>query len=134
MEIQQFRLVVRARDFDRSQQFYSEVLGLPLLQSWDGDGGLGALYRVGVGFVELRGRPRSGDGGEADETFDYQGVRKLSLTLLVASAEKAYEELIFRDPNISGGLKHLPDGALVFETHDPDSVRIIFRQADGRDD
>jgi hypothetical protein len=48
--------------------------------------------------------------------------------LCVPSAEKAYEDLIFRDRNIPGGLRPDPDGALVFETHDPDGVKIVFRE------
>ena len=67
--------------------------------------------------------------GRRDESFDYQGPeQKLTVVLTVTSAEKAYEDLIFRDRNIPGGLRPDPDGALVFETHDPDGVKIDFRQ------
>lgn len=126
MEIQQFRLVVRASDFERSQSFYGDVLALPLLHSWDGEGGRGALYRAGSGFVELRGRSRTGGRTSSDEIFGYQGTQKMSITFRVASAEKAYEELIFRERNIPGGLKSLEDGSKVFETQDPDGVKIVY--------
>ena len=49
---------------------------------------------------------------------------------VVPSAEKIYEELIFRNRNIPGGLHKDAGGAMVFETHDPDGVRILFRQTD----
>jgi hypothetical protein len=75
------------------------------------------------------GGPRGGHG--RDEAFDYQGPQhKLTLALVVPSAERAYEELIFRDRNIPGGLRLDSDGALLFETHDPDGVKIVFRQLD----
>jgi len=130
MEIRQFRVVVRARDFDRTCRFYGETLALPRLKNWDRDNGRGALYQAGAGAVEVLGMPHGAEGGR-HENFDYQGPKqKLEIVVTVPSAEKAYEELIFRDRNIPGGLRPDPDGTLVFETHDPDGVRIIFRQTD----
>lgn len=129
MEIRQFRVVVKARDFERTCRFYGETLSLPRLQSWDRDNGRGALYQAGSGAVEVVGRAHGSEGTDYDETFDYQGPeQKLVLELMVPSAEKAYEELHFRDKNVPGGLRTGPDGALVFETHDPDGVKILFRQ------
>ena len=129
MEIRQFRVVVRAHDFDRTCRFYGETLALPRLQIWDREGGRGALFQAGTGAIEVRGRAH-GAGTGRDERFDYQGPEhKLTIELTVASAEKAYEELIFRNKNIPGGLRRDPDGTLAFEKHDPDGVRILFREA-----
>lgn len=131
MELRQFRVIVRARDFDRTCRFYGETLMLPRLQSWDREVGRGALFQAGTGAIEVLGRAREAQrGDELDEAFDYQGPdQKMVLVVTVPSAEKAYEELIFRDRNIPGGLRPDSDGVLVFETHDPDGVRIVFRQA-----
>ncbi len=69
---------------------------------------------------------------ERDEAFDYQGPHhKVVLVMVVPSAEKAYEELLLRDKNIPGGLRQDADGCLLFDTHDPDGVRIVFKQAAG---
>lgn len=128
MEIRQFRVVVRARDFDRTCRFYGETLALPRLQSWDRENGRSALFAAGTGAIEVLGRAHGLEAGR-EESFDYQGPQqKLTVVLTVLSAEKAYEDLIFRDRNIPGGLRPDPDGALVFETHDPDGVKIVFRQ------
>lgn len=128
MDIRQFRVVVKARDFDRTCKFYGETLSLPRLTTWDRENGRGALYQAGTGAIEVRGRAHGGEEG-FDENFEYQGPQqKLQIVVLVASAEQTYEELIFRNKNIPGGLRADPDGALVFETHDPDGVKIIFRQ------
>ncbi|MNC88416.1 hypothetical protein D3C83_42280 [compost metagenome] len=79
--------------------------------------------------MEVLGRAHGIEGTGYDELFDYQGPEhKLVLELMVPSAEKAYEQLQFRDKNIPGGLRTGTDGALVFETHDPDGVKILFRQ------
>jgi catechol 2,3-dioxygenase-like lactoylglutathione lyase family enzyme len=127
MQIRQFRVVLKAKNFDRTCRFYGEVLALPRLQSWDDDEGRGALFQAGSGAVEVIGRPRDSHG--FDEEFDYQGPQhKLVLSWIVPSAERAYEELLFRDKNVPGGLRKGPDGVLAFETHDPDGVRILLRE------
>ncbi len=130
MEIRNFRVVVRARDFDRTCRFYGETLALPRLKSWDRENGRGALYQAGSGALEVLGLPHGAEGGRFED-FDYQGPhQKMEIVLLVPSAEKAYEELVFRNRNIPGGLRPDPDGVMVFETHDPDGVRILFRQVE----
>jgi catechol 2,3-dioxygenase-like lactoylglutathione lyase family enzyme len=132
MEIRETRVVLRARSFDRTNHFYGETLALPRLRSWDREDGRGACFLAGQAVVEVLGRSRGELGDLRDEAYDYQGpAHKLALTFVVPSAEKAYEELLFREPNIPGGLRRDLDGTLLFETHDPDGVRIVFRQADG---
>ena len=130
MDVRQFRMVLRAHDFERTCKFYEETLALPKIQQWDREDGRSAIYQAGSGLVEIRGLPSDRDPRERDEAFDYQGPQhKLTLTLAVPSAEKAYEELILRDKNIPGGLKEAPGRGLIFETHDPDGVKISFVEA-----
>ena len=130
MQIRQFRVVLKAKNFDRTCNFYGEVLALPRLQSRDDEEGRGALFQAGTGAVEVIGRPRDSQG--FDEEFDYQGPQhKLVLSWIVPSAERAYEELLFRDKNVPGGLRRGADGVLAFETHDPDGVRILLREEGG---
>lgn len=129
MEIRQFRVVIRARSFDRTVRFYGDALALPRLQNWDREDGRGALYQAGSGVVEVLGRPAAEDDEEMDESFEYQGPQhKMSLVMVVSSAEQAYAECHFREKNIPGGLRKDDEGNLLFETHDPDGVRLIFRE------
>ena len=135
MEIREFRVILRARDFDRTSRFYGEILRLPQLSSWDNERGRGVVYQAGPGLIEVRGRAPAEPGTYGEDEFDYQGpLHKMTLTLPVASAEGAYEELIFREKNIPGGLVERQDGNLAFETHDPDGVRIKFLQLNGASD
>lgn len=132
MDIQQFRVVVRAKSFERTVRFYGDTLALPRLQNWDrGEEGRGALFQAGTAVVEVLGRPTSEDPRPRDENYDYQGPQgKTVLVFVVPSAQKAYEELLFRDKNIPGGLHRDGDGSLVFETHDPDGIKIFYKQQD----
>ena len=133
MEIRQFRVVVRAKSYERTCRFYGETLAFPRLQSWDREDERGALFQAGAAVIQVIGRPASAESPRSyDETYDYQGPHhKMTLALLVPSAEAAYQEALFRDKNVPGGLRKDSDGGLVFETHDPDGVKIIFKQAEG---
>ena len=128
MEIRQFRVVLKARRFDHTCRFYNEILGLSTLRRWEGNSGRGALFQAGPGVVEVQGRAREAE-SDPGEAWDYQGpAQKMTLTLQVASAERAYERLLLADRNIPGGLKTLADGSLAFETHDPDGVKIVLSE------
>lgn len=130
MDIRQFRVVLRARSFDRTCRFYGETLAFPRIRSWEGEDLRGAVFQAGAGRVEVLGRPDGAPAGARDELFDNQGPHhEMSLTLVVPSAQKAYEELLFRDKNIPGGLRQDPAGGQVFETHDPDGIKILFIEA-----
>lgn len=130
MDIRQFRVVLRARSFEKTCRFYGEVLALPRLQAWEADDLRGELFQAGSGVVEVRGRRSGAAPGARDEAFDYTGPQhKLTLNLEVPDAQKAYEELHFRETNIPGGLRRDVDGSLVFESHDPDGVKVVFRQS-----
>lgn len=131
MDIEQFRVVVRAKRFERTCRFYGQTLAFPEVGSWQAGDRRGALYQAGTGVVEVVGRVDE-DSQSWDEVFDYVGPQhKLTLTLTVPSAEKAYETLHFRDQNVPGGLREdeTGTGGLVFETHDPDGVKILFRES-----
>lgn len=130
MDIHHFRVVLRARNFDRTCRFYGETLAFPRIRTWEGDDLRGALFQAGPAIIEVLGRPDGAPPGARDELFDYQGPEhKLLVSLDVPSAEKAYEELHFREKNIPGGLRRDHEGVMVFETHDPDGVKIVFREA-----
>lgn len=130
MEIRQFRVVVRAKNFESTCRFYGESLAFPRIQAWDGEQERGVLFQAGAAVIQVLGRSIAGEGPKSwDETYDFSGPKhKMTLTLLVPSAETAYQEAHFRDKNIPGGLRRDVDGGLIFETHDPDGIKVIFKE------
>src|SRR4029078_13053543 len=93
MQIRQFRVGLKAKNFDGTCNFYGEVLGLPRLQSGDDEEGRGAPFQAGTGAVEVIGRPRDSHGW--DEDFDYAGPEhKLVLSWLVAPPRAGLQQLL----------------------------------------
>lgn len=130
MEIEQFRVTLKARDYESTRHFYGKVLGLPELGDFERGDLRGTLYQAGPGAVEVLGRVPDAGRRPDDEEFEYRGPeQKMILSLVVPSPEQAYEELIFRDRNLPGGLRQEADGSAVFETHDPDGVRVVLRKS-----
>lgn len=128
MDIRQFRVSLRAKSFERTCRFYGQTLALPQIDSWQVDDLQGALYQAGTGIVEVIGRAAGASPSTRDEAFEYTGPeQKMVLQLAVPSAEKAYEDGLFREKNIPGGLRTDERGDKIFTTHDPDGVQIIFR-------
>jgi catechol 2,3-dioxygenase-like lactoylglutathione lyase family enzyme len=131
MEIRQTRVVIRTARFDRALKFYGDSLALPRLQSWDREDSRGALFQAGAAVVEIVGPPADQDPRLTDERFNPQGpLTKTKLVFIVPSAQQAYDEIFFRDKNIPGGFLKDDDGALMFETHDPDGLRVAFKESD----
>lgn len=129
MEIEQLRVTLKTRDFERTRRYYGTVLALPEVATFERDDLRGALFQAGPGEIEVLGRlagaPRRAD----DDTFEYRGPEhEMVLTLFVPSPEKVYDELIFRDRSVSGGMRQEEDGSTAFVTYDPDGVKIVFRR------
>ena len=132
MEIRQFRVVIRSRFYERALKFYGDSLALPRISDWEREDARGTVFQAGAGALEIVGRPANDDPRGRDEGFDTQGpIEKMQLVFLVPSAQQAYDEIFFRDKNVPGGLRKDLDGVLVFETHDPDGVKILFKESQG---
>lgn len=132
MEIRQFRVVIRSRFYDRALKFYGDSLALPRIDRWEREDGRGTVFQAGAGAIEIVGRPANDDPRGRDEGFDTQGpIEKMTLVFQVPSAQQAYDEIFFRDKNVPGGLRKDLDGVLVFETHDPDGIKIFFKENQG---
>lgn len=131
MEIRQARVVIRARNLERTRRFYEETLTFPPIETWEEEDTRGVLYQAGAMVIEVQGRAPGARTASRDEIFDYHGPnQKMTFTFIVASAEEAYRELLFRDPEVPGGLRVDRRGRRLFETHDPDGVKIFFREPD----
>lgn len=131
MDIERFRVKVRAREYERTCRFYGETLALPKVGSREEGEVAASEYQAGTATIQVIGRTPGTPRRAGDDVFEYRGPdQKLEIELMVASPQKVYDELIFRNQNLPGGMHELEDGSVVFQTSDPDGVRIIFRAPD----
>ena len=105
MDIERFRVTVRARDFERTCRFYGETLALPEVGSQEEGDLLSRTYQAGPGNLEVVGRAPDSPHRADDAVFEYRGPnQKVEISLVVDSPQKVYDELIFRNKNIPGGM------------------------------
>ena len=132
MEIREFRVVVRASSFERATAFYGGALALPQVHSWSRDSDRGAVYQAGSALIEVFGPPINEDPRVNDEKFRAQGPRiQAAIVFDIASAQAAFDEIFSREKNIPGGFEKDTQGRMTFSTHDPDNIRVVFRETGG---
>jgi lactoylglutathione lyase len=57
--VRELRLALTVENYDEAVAFYRDVLGLPLLESWDEPGGSGAVLDAGRATLELLSLPQA---------------------------------------------------------------------------
>jgi lactoylglutathione lyase len=54
--VRELRVAVTADDYDEALRFYRDALGLPVVESWENDGGSGAILDAGRATLEVLSR------------------------------------------------------------------------------
>jgi len=120
------RVVIKARDYRRSCDFYRDKLGLKMKSSWQRKDSWGAIFSAGGGEIEIIWYPS----GEGLETCNYiPETGKFDIFL-----ESHDIDIVFRRLNSSGADTLEPPhdtnwGYRVFSLKDPDNIKIVIAQA-----
>ena len=121
MNILEFRFAFFARDFQKSVDFYQNILGMELVGGWDREDGKGALLSAGgTAVIEIYG---AADG----ETYDGPSPIALNLALRVknpSAVDKLYERLSGLGAEMIESPQDRPWGHRSFVIHDPDQIPI----------
>ena len=51
--VRELRVAVTAEDYEEALRFYRDALGLPVIESWENEGGSGAILDAGRATLEL---------------------------------------------------------------------------------
>ena len=121
MNALEFRFAFFARDFQKSVDFYQNMLGMELVGGWDREDGKGALLSAGgTAVIEIYG---AADG----ETYDGPNPVALNLALRVENAsavDKLYERLSGLGADMIESPQDRSWGHRSFIIHDPDQIPI----------
>lgn len=110
----QFRVKLYPRDFYKTKNFYENVLGYPILNSWDEVNNKGVMFDTGVVIIELL-TPKDG----------YVPIQGSNVSLQVADVWALWEKL--KDhPNIVKPLSLVSWGDMRFRIVDPEGFQLTF--------
>lgn len=113
-ETTQFRLKLYPKDFYKVKDFYENVLGYPILNSWDGDDSKGVLFDTGVAIIELL-TPKDG----------YVQIAGSNVSLQVKNVWSLWKKLK-NHTSIVKSLSLAPWGDIGFRIADPEGFQITF--------
>jgi catechol 2,3-dioxygenase-like lactoylglutathione lyase family enzyme len=119
----EFRFAFHARDFDKSVDFYQNILGLTYVGGWDRQDGKGALLSAGgTAVIEIYG---------AAEGTSYEGPGPTAINLALRLSNALEVDELYRQLTMTTALKerieHPRDhhwGHRSFVVHDPDGIPI----------
>jgi catechol 2,3-dioxygenase-like lactoylglutathione lyase family enzyme len=117
----EFRFAFFARDFQKSVDFYQNLLGMELVGGWDREDGKGALLSAGGNAViEIYG---------AAEGKTYEGPSPIALNLALrvenaSAVDKFHERLSGLGAEMIEGPQDRTWGHRSFVIHDPDQIPI----------
>ncbi|MPZ80319.1 MAG: hypothetical protein GEV28_07950 [Actinophytocola sp.] len=115
-------------DLDRAAGFYTDQVGLPVVDGWDRDGERGVVLGAGAAFVELVSPGRSGQGRSGPAPLPFQlaasersGPAPLAFQLAdAASVDGAHARFGGARP------RRYPRGHYGFETDGPAGTRVMI--------
>jgi catechol 2,3-dioxygenase-like lactoylglutathione lyase family enzyme len=57
--VRELRVAVTAEDYEEALRFYRDALGLPVIESWENEGGSGAVLDAGRATLEVLSRSQT---------------------------------------------------------------------------
>lgn len=112
MEVLSSRILLHPRDFDRSRQFWAEVMGLHIYREFAG--GHGIVFFLGGGFLELSG------------SVSAAASPNTELWLQVRSLDDTHQHLAAASVTIDEPPTAKPWGLREMRIRDPDDLTVIL--------
>ena len=125
-EPRSLKTMLRCGDFEATRRFYTELLGLEVVEEWNDPGDRGCILRFGPGqgFLELL---HAGPDDAGDPAFAQRVANdKIEIQIHVASVDAWVERLEGRVP-IEGPVRR-PWGNRYLWLRDPEGLRIALFQ------
>lgn len=121
------KTVIQTRDFERSRDFYTSVLALPLVDEWDQDEGRGVIVGFGddasAGQIEISAPPAGSDRDEESFARDVASD-KIVIQIETDSIDLWVARLAGRWP-VEGPIDR-PWGQRYLRLRDPDGIAVTL--------
>ena len=119
------RIVIKVKDYRASFEFYKNVLGLKLSQSWQRQDSWGAIFVTGTSLIEILWQPS----GVGLEQSNYIPLRdKIDVFFEVHDIDILHKRLLDSGVAIAGKPQDMPWGYRIFKIKDPDNISIVLSQ------
>jgi lactoylglutathione lyase len=122
--VHELRVALTAEDYDRTLAFYRDVLGLPLLETWDEAGGRGAVLDAGRATLEVLSASHA-DLVDRIEVGEPVGAR-VRLALEVDDSAETAEKLVAAGAELVGGPVVTPWAHRNVRLRDPDGMQLTL--------
>jgi catechol 2,3-dioxygenase-like lactoylglutathione lyase family enzyme len=119
------RVVIKVADYRKSFEFYHDILGFKLSNSWQRKDSWGALFNVGPAIVEIIWFPEGA--GLLDCAFQPERD-KMDIIFDVSDVDILYQRLQELDINIVKKPYDAPWGYRLFKIKDPDGIPLSFME------
>jgi lactoylglutathione lyase len=122
--VHELRVALTAEDYDRTLAFYRDVLGLPLLETWEEAGGRGAVLDAGRATLEVLSASHA-DLVDRIEVGEPVGAR-VRLALEVDDSAETAEKLVAAGAELVGGPVVTPWAHRNVRLRDPDGMQLTL--------
>jgi catechol 2,3-dioxygenase-like lactoylglutathione lyase family enzyme len=122
--VHELRVALTAEDYDRTLAFYRDVLGLPLVETWEEAGGRGAVLDAGRAMLEVLSASHA-DLVDRIEVGEPVGAR-VRLALEVDDSAETAEKLVAAGAELVGGPVVTPWAHRNVRLRDPDGMQLTL--------
>jgi catechol 2,3-dioxygenase-like lactoylglutathione lyase family enzyme len=117
--------MIKVRDYRRSFEFYKNILGLKMSNSWQRKDSWGALFSAGTATIEIIWYPS----GPGLDDCNYIAERdKMEIDLEVNDVDIWHQRLSSSGVMIVDAPHNVPRGFRQFTIKDPDNIPIVLSQ------
>jgi catechol 2,3-dioxygenase-like lactoylglutathione lyase family enzyme len=122
--VHELRVALTVEDYDRTLGFYRDALGLPVVETWDNEGGSGAVLDAGRATLEVLSKSQAGlvDRVEVGHLVS-PGIR---LALEVDDSAETAEKLVAAGGDLVGGPVVTPWAHRNVRLRDPDGMQLTL--------
>jgi lactoylglutathione lyase len=122
--VRELRVAVTVEDYEQAVEFYRDVLGLPVIQSWDQPSGSGAILNAGRATLELLSLAQAELVDQVEVGARVAGPVRLALE--VDDSEETAEKLVGGGAELIGGPAVTPWSHRNVRLRAPDGMQLTL--------